>query len=177
MTIGSPNPQSQSAVEVSSNPILRAVLKWGAIVMGALAVLGAVFGIVVDGPNGLWSAIVGIILGGVFLAITAASILIANRFFGTDLYVPIFFGIVLGGWIVKFVLFLVAVLVLREQAWVNPVIMFLAIVFGVLGSLIVDALVLLRMRMPNVSDVTLPGDAFGDENGAAENETQAPSGS
>ena len=177
MTIGSPNPQPQPAVEVSSNPILRAVLRWGAIVMGALAVLGAVIGFLVDGPNGLWSALVGIILGGVFLAITAASILIANRFFGTDLYVPIFFGIVLGGWILKFVLFLVVVLVLREQAWVNPVIMFLAIVFGVLGSLAVDALVLLRMRMPNVSDVALPGDELEGDEPEGENETQAPSGS
>ena len=177
MTIGSPNPQPQPAVEVSSNPILRAVLKWGAIVMGALAVLGALIGFLVDGSNGLWSALVGIILGGVFLAITAASILIANRFFGTDLYVPIFFGIVLGGWILKFVLFLVVVLVLREQAWVNPVIMFLAIVFGVLGSQIVDALVLLRMRMPNVSDVALPGDELEGAGDAGENETHTPSGS
>ncbi|HPT95689.1 MAG TPA: hypothetical protein PLA13_03320 [Microbacteriaceae bacterium] len=159
MTTGSSNPQPrQSPVEVSSSPILRAVLKWGGIVMGALAVLGAVIGYLVDGPNGLWSALVGIVLGGVFLGITAGSILIANRWFGTDLYVPIFFAIVLGGWIIKFVIFLVVILVLKEQPWVNPVIMFLAIVFGVLGSLVVDALVLLRMRLPYVSDVKLPGD-------------------
>jgi hypothetical protein len=75
------------------------------------------------------------------------------------------------------VLFLVAVLVLREQPWVNPVIMFLAIVFGVLGSLAVDALVLLRMRMPNVSDVALPGDELEGDEPEGENETQAPSGS
>ncbi len=58
----------------------------------------------------------------------------------------------------EFVIFLVVILVLKEQPWVNPVIMFLAIVFGVLGSLVVDALVLLRMRLPYVSDVKLPGD-------------------
>lgn len=174
MTTGSTNPQPhQSTTDVSSSPILRAVLKWGAIVMGALAVLGAVIGFLVDGSDGLWSALVGIVLGGLFLAITAGSILIANRWFGTDLYVPIFFGIVLGGWIIKFVLFLVAVLVLNEQPWVNPVVMFLAIVFGVLGSLVVDALVLMRMRLPYVSDTKLPGDDEDD----AENDTQSPIGS
>jgi len=57
------------------------------------------------------------------------------------------------------------------------VIMFLAIVFGVLGSLIVDALVLLRMRMPNVSDVALPGDEPEGAGDAGENETHTPSGS
>ena len=159
MTTGSSNPQPrQSPVEVSSSPILRAVLKWGGIVMGALAVLGAVIGYLVDGPNGLWSALVGIVLGALFLAITAGSILIANRWFGTDLYVPIFFAIVLGGWIIKFVLFLVAVLVLQGLPWVVPMVMFIAIVVGVLGSLIVDAVVLMRMRLPYVSDASLPGE-------------------
>ena len=46
-----------------------------------------------------------------FLSITALSILIANRFIGSDLFVGLFFGIVLGGWIVKFVLFLVLAVV------------------------------------------------------------------
>lgn len=174
MTTGSPTPQPRPrTTEVSSSPILRAVLKWGGIVMGSLVVLGGAVGYLVDGSSGLWSALVGIVLGGLFLAITAASILIANRWFGTDLYVPIFFAIVLGGWIIKFVVFLVVVLVLKEQPWVNPLVMFLAIVIGVLASLVVDALVLMRMRLPYVTDTKLPGD---DEEGT-EIDIDGPSGS
>ena len=174
MTAGTPTPlPRQSATEVSSTPILRAVLKWGAIVMGGLAILAAIIGFLVAGSDGLWSALVGIVRGALFLAITAGSILIANRWFGTDLYVPIFFAIVLGGWIIKFVLFLVAVLVLQGLPWVVPMVMFIAIVVGVLGSLIVDAVVLMRMRLPYVSDASLPGE--GEE--VAEGSNEDASGS
>ena len=147
----SPNP-------VSSTPILRTVLVWGSIVAGALAVIGGVIGYLVAGTDGLWSALAGVVIAALFLGITVASILIANRWYGDPLYVPIFFGIVLGGWILKFVVFLVLLFVLRGQPWVEPTVFFLALVASVLASLAVDVLVLLRMRVPHVSDVELPTD-------------------
>ena len=66
---------------------------------------------------------------------------------------PVFFGIVLGGWILKFVVFIVVLLVLRGQPWVDPDVFFVAVVVSVLASLVVDVVVLLRMRVPHVSDV------------------------
>lgn len=143
---------------VSSTPVLRTALTWGGIVAGVLAVLGAVVGFAVAGGEGIASALTGVVVGAFFSAVTAASILIANRWFGDPLYVPIFFGIVLGGWIVKLVLFIVALLVLRDQPWIDPVVFFVALVASVLGSLIVDAVVLVRMRIPHASDVSLPTD-------------------
>lgn len=143
---------------VSSTPVLRTALTWGGIVAGVLAVAGAVVGFAVGGGEGVASALVGVLVGAFFSAVTAASILIANRWFGDPLYVPIFFAIVLGGWIVKLVLFIVALLVLRGQPWVDPVIFFVALVASVLGSLIVDVIVLARMRIPHASDVSLPVD-------------------
>ena len=147
-----------SATPISSTPILRTVLLWGGIVTGGLAVIGGVVGYLVAGTNGLWSALVGVLIAALFLGITVASILIANRWFGDALYVPIFFGIVLGGWILKFALFLFLLFVLRDQPWVEPVIFFLCLVTSVIASLLVDVLVLLRMRVPHVSDVQLPTD-------------------
>lgn len=143
---------------VSSTPILRTVLVWAGIVTGGLALVGGVVGYLVAGTDGLWSALLGVLVAAAFLGITVASILIANRWFGDPLYVPIFFGIVLGGWILKFVVFLVLLLVLRGQPWVEPMVFFLALVASVLASLAVDVLVLLRMRMPHVSDISLPTD-------------------
>jgi hypothetical protein len=55
----------------------------------------------------------------VFLGFTAGTILIANRWYGDPLYVPIFFGAVMGGWL-KFVVFLVVLFLLRGQPWLNP---------------------------------------------------------
>lgn len=143
---------------VSSTPILRTALVWSGVVTAALIVVGAIVGFLVAGPSGLWSALAGVLVAAVFLGITAASILIANRWFGDDLYVPIFFGIVLGGWILKLVLFVVALFVLRDQPWVVPTVFFLALVVSVIASLVIDVVVMMRMRLPNVSDTTLPTD-------------------
>jgi hypothetical protein len=93
-----------------------------------------------------------------FLAVTAASILLAIRITGGDFLNGVFFGIVLGGWLLKFVVFLVVIFVLREQPWVQPVVLFLSIVAGVIGSLVIDLVVVAKARIPYVSDVKLPHD-------------------
>ncbi|KJL44174.1 MULTISPECIES: hypothetical protein [Microbacterium] len=150
----SPNPRTP----ISSTPILRTVLVWSGTVTAILAVVGAVVGFLVAGTTGLWSALAGVLVAAVFLGITGASILIANRWFGDPLYVPIFFGIVMGGWILKFVVFIVILLVLRGQPWIEPRVFFVAAVVSVLASLAVDVVVMVRMRVPHVSDVELPTD-------------------
>lgn len=143
---------------LSSTPVLRTALVWGGIVTAVLLVLGAVVGFLVGGGGGLGSALTGVAVSAIFLAVTAISILVANRWFGDPLYVPIFFGIVLGGWLLKLILFIVAIVVLRGQGWVDPVVFYVALVVSVIASLAVDVVVLLRMRIPSVSDVTLPTD-------------------
>ena len=143
---------------VSSTPILRTALLWFAAVIAALLVAGAVGGLLVAGVEGLISALVGVLISAVFLGITAGSILIANRWFGDPLYVPIFFGIVLGGWILKLVVFVLVMLALRGQPWIVPGVFFVALVASVIASLVVDVVVLVRRRLPHVSDTTLPTD-------------------
>jgi hypothetical protein len=143
---------------VSSTLILRTTLRWSAIVTAVLAVLAGIVGFLAAGTTGLWSALAGVLIAAVFLAITGLSILIANRWFGDDLYVPIFFGIVLGGWILKFIIFIVALLILRGQPWIEPTVFFVSVVVSVLASLAVDVVVMLRTRVPHVSDIALPDD-------------------
>lgn len=141
---------------ISSTPILRTVLIWSGAVTGVLAILAAVIGFAVAGTDGMWSALAGVLVAAVFLAITSLSILIANRWYGDPLYVPIFFGIVLGGWLLKFVIFIVALLVLRQQPWLQSGVFLVAVIVSVVGSLVVDVIVMLRLRVPAVSDTTLP---------------------
>jgi hypothetical protein len=90
------------------------------------------------------------------MGITAASILFANRFASSDVFVGAFFGIVLGGWLLKFIVFIVLVVVLRDADWLNPTVLFLSLVAGVIASLVVDVLVVAKSRMPYASDVELP---------------------
>jgi hypothetical protein len=143
---------------LSSTPVLRTALVWGGIVTAVLLVAGAAVGFAVGGAGGLGSALSGVAVSAFFLAVTAISILVANRWFGDPLYVPIFFGIVLGGWLLKLILFIVAIAVLRGQDWVDLVVFYVALVISVLASLAVDVVVLMRMRIPSASDVTLPTD-------------------
>lgn len=154
---------------VSSTPILRRTLTWSAVCAVVLALIAAGAGYAADGASGLWSGLLGVLLAFLFLGITVASILFANRWFGDPLYVQLFFAIVLGGWLLKLGVFLVLMIVLSGQPWISPLVFFLSIVAGVAVSLVVDVIVLTRMRLPNVSDIDLPtvnpeddGDTDGD---------------
>ncbi|BDI22005.1 hypothetical protein [Herbiconiux sp. L3-i23] len=151
MTDTSPN-AAGAARTPSSTPVLRRVLLFGAALTVVVAVVGAILGGILAGGEGIVSALVGAILVLLLVSVTSGSILIANRFFGSPSFAMIFFGIVLGAWLLKFVLFLAAVLLLRDQPWLDPMTLFLTIVGGLLGSLVVDVVVVLRARLPYVSD-------------------------
>lgn len=144
---------------VSSTPILRKTLMWSGAATVVLAVVAGVVGLLVDGANGLWSGLLGVLLAALFLAITAISILIANRWYGDPIYVQLFFAIVLGGWMLKLGVFIVVMIVLSGAPWISPMVFFLSIVAGIALSLTIDVVVLTRMRLPNVSDVALPTEA------------------
>ena len=145
----------------TSNPVLARVLSYGALLALAIAVVGAVVGFLLVGWTGVAGALVGTGMAVVFLGVTAASILLANRFAGSDLFVGAFFGIVLGSWIVKFVAFIVLLFALKGQPWLDPTVTFLCLVAGVIGSLTVDVVVIARSRIPYASDVALPGEKKG----------------
>ena len=150
------------SVQPTSVPVFRRILVLGAFLAGGIGVAGAVIGGLVAGGSGVLSALIGTAMSVVFMGITAGSILLANRFAGSQGAIGAFFAIVLGGWLVKFVLFLVLVVLLKDQPWIAPVVLFLSIVAGVVGSLIVDAIVVLRSRMSYASDVALPSAAVED---------------
>lgn len=138
---------------MSAIPVLKKALMYGGFFAVVLAIGGSIVGYIVAGGQGVVSAIIGAGLAAVFLSITAASILVASRF---DILA--FFGIVMGAWLLKFVLFIILAVALRDQPFLDPVVMFVTLVVGVIGTLAVDVLVVARSRMPYVSDITLPGD-------------------
>lgn len=136
---------------MSAVPVLRRALLFGGAFALLLAVVGSVVGFMIAGSPGLVSALLGAVMAGVFLGITAASILLASRY-----DVLAFFGIVMGAWLLKFILFIVLAVVLRDQPFVQPTILFLTLVVGVVGTLVIDVVVVAKSRMSYVSDITLP---------------------
>lgn len=141
---------------MNSNAVFKAALKWGALLALVIAVVGGIIGFTLDGTRGLTSALIGTAMSLVFVGITAASILFANRFVGREFFVAIFFGVVMGGWLLKFVVFIVLGFVLRSQPWVNVPVLFISVIVGVVGSLVVDAVVAAKVRVPYVSNDVLP---------------------
>jgi hypothetical protein len=147
-------------------PILKNTILFGGLLALAIAVIGSVIGFVVDGSVGLVSALIGAAMAFVFLGVTAGSILLANRIANSDFLNPLFFITVLGGWLLKFAVFLVLLFILKDQPWINNVVLLLTVIVGVVGSLVVDVVVIARSRQPYV-DVALPGDRPLSEGGNA----------
>jgi hypothetical protein len=154
MTDARPEPAADRTP--TSIPVLRRALAWGGLLAAIILVVSAVLGLVFAGVPGLLGALIGTLMAVVFMGITAASILLANRFAGSDLFVGAFFGIVLGGWLLKFIVFIVLVVLLRDASWLDTTVLFLSLVAGVIASLVVDVLVVAKSRLPYVSDVELP---------------------
>lgn len=143
---------------VSSNPIMRNVLLWSAIVSGAVLIVTAIIGQLVGGSAGLWSGVLGTVIGFLFPALTAATILFANRWFGTPNYLTIFFATFMGVFLVKILAFIIALNIVFGLDWIVRGVLYGALMATAIGSIIVDVAVIAKMRIPSVSDVTLPGD-------------------
>ncbi|HEU0256458.1 MAG TPA: hypothetical protein VFQ96_01310 [Microbacteriaceae bacterium] len=156
-----PDGQSGRPAMPTSNPVLARILRWGGLLAAAIALAGAIAGGVLAGGPGVAGGLLGAVMAAVFVAVTAASILVANRFIGSELYGAFFFAIVLGGWIVKFVVFIVLLALLRDRPWLNGTVMFVTLVAGVVGSLVIDVVVVKTSRIGYASDTHLPDASSG----------------
>jgi len=105
------------------------------------------------GSAGIWSALVGSAVAFVFMGITAASILVGQKASGGSIASGLFFGIVLGSWLLKFVLFLVVAFAIRNSDVLDPVIAFSCVIAAVLGALASDVVAISRARVPIVDMV------------------------
>lgn len=144
-------PAGQSAT------ILGKALVYGAILAVAIAVIGSIIGYLVADWSGLLSALIGAVVTAVFMGFTAISILVASRVTRNDATSVLFFGVILGFWLLKFVVFIVVVILLRSASFVDPFIMFIAILAAVIGSLIVDVLAFVNTRVPYVDEPRIVG--------------------
>ena len=138
-------------------PVLTLALRYGAIFAVAVAIGAGSIGLLVAGTPGLIGGLLGAALSAVFLGLTAGSMLVAGRVAKGDSTNPVFFGIVIGVWLLKLIVFIVVEVLLRGQPWFDPLVFFFAIVVVVIGSLVLDAVAMYRARVPYV-DVALPGD-------------------
>ena len=140
------------------NPVLVRALRDGAIFSAAVAIIAGLIGLLVAGLPGLFAGLLGAVLSFVYLGLTAASMLAAAHLTREDPGSPLYFGIVLGTWALKLIIFIVFAIWLRTQTWLDPVVFFVTVIVAVVGSLVLDVIAFQRSRQPYV-DVELPGES------------------
>lgn len=132
--------------KASSNLFTR-VLTLGSALIGAIAVVGGLIGFLVAGIPGLTSALIGASLTLAFVTLTALSV-----WLGGKLPLGGFFGVVLGGWLVKIVGFALVIGALKGADFINGPVLFFTLVAAILGTLAVDSVLVLKARIPVIGD-------------------------
>ena len=122
--------------------VFSAVLKQGLYLVAAIAILGGGLGLVFAGVAGLVSGLIGASLALVFGSLTAVSV-----YFGGKLSLGGFIGVVLGGWIVKLIGFIVLIALLKGAAFIAGPVLFFTLVASILGTLVIDSLIVLKSRI------------------------------
>jgi hypothetical protein len=131
----------------ASNDMFRRVVILGIALSGGIALLGGLIGFFVAGTNGLVSALIGATLTAVFGTLTALSV-----WFGSKLPLGGFFGLVLGGWLVKIIGCAFVIAALTEATFINGPVLFFTLVAAIFGTLAVDTVVVLKARIPVIGD-------------------------
>ncbi|MEN9715503.1 MAG: hypothetical protein RJA35_970 [Actinomycetota bacterium] len=132
-----------AAITTGVAAMFKKVLTWGGLLIAGIAVIAGVLGWIFAGSNGLVSALIGAAIAFAFVSLTALSV-----WAGGKLNLGGFYGVVLGGWIVKVVVFLIIVGVLRHASFINGPTLFFTLVASILGSLGIDSWVFLKARLP-----------------------------
>jgi len=129
----------------SLSTVMARVLKLGSLLVLAIALLGSLVGYLTIGLSGVYAALIGSGAAFLFTALTALGVLI-----GSKLNLAGFLGAVLGGWLVKMVLFLIGFSTLNKAAWLtreSRPIVFFTVVAAVIGGLVIDTMIVSKARL------------------------------
>ena len=129
----------------SAEQLFKNVLGQTALLTGLIASLGSLAGYFVEGMNGVVSALIGAGLAFAFGVLTVVSMII-----GRKLSLAGFFGVVMGGWLIKLIGFALLARSLQGAEFINGPVLFLTLVAAILGSLVIDSIAVLSARIPVV---------------------------
>jgi hypothetical protein len=127
----------------STASLFKKAMNLTGILVLAIGVAGSGLGYLYAGNAGVTSALIGAFVAAAFSTPTILSI-----WFGSKLPLACFYGLVLGGWLVKVLLFAVVFAALQDADYISGPVFFFAVVTSVLGGLAIDSWVVLKGRLP-----------------------------
>ena len=129
----------------NSRQVFSRALYWGLWLALSIGAVGGGISLLLNGVPGLLSALIGAAISAVFSVLTLLALV-----FGARLSLGAFYAVVMGGWLLKILVFLGLIAYLNGLAWLHRPTVFFSIVATVLGGLAIDALVVMRSRVPVV---------------------------
>lgn len=134
-------------MRTNSQKLFSKALKFNLLLALAVAVIGSGIGFLVFGLPGVYSALIGAAITVVFGTMTIGSIKLGAR-----LGLNGFYALVLGGWLLKVLLFAVLLGVLQSATFISGPMFFFAVVASVLGALAIDSYLVLSAKLPVVEN-------------------------
>lgn len=131
----------------NSAQLFSKALKLTLLLAAAIAALGSLVGALVYGLPGVFSSLIGAAVAALFGSLTILSIR-----FGSKLGLNGFYALVLGGWLIKLVLFAILLAQLQGASIISGPMFFFAVVASVLGGLAVDSYLVLSAKLPVVEN-------------------------
>ncbi len=122
---------------------MRRVLRIGMVAVLIALPLSLLIGYLVAAGAGVWGALIGMGLAAGFFAITVGVAL------GTAaLDVTALGAAVLGSWLFKMVLLIVVLALLRDADFYSRPVLFVSLLLGTIGALVLEAVVVTRTQVP-----------------------------
>jgi len=131
----------------SAQDLYKKAVAYGSVLAIAIAVSGSLVSVFSVGLPGVFAALIGAAISTSFSLMTIGSV-----WLGSKLPLNGFYALVLGGWLIKVVLFGVVLAILQGAQNFNGPVFFFAIVAGVLGGLAIDSWLVLKARIPTVDN-------------------------
>ena len=137
-----PGPPSTRA---AAEAVFRRALRDTVLLLVALTVLGVLVGVLVAGLAGVWGALIGVGLAAVFSGTTLVAMLRT-----THAAPQVMAGIVMGSWLAKVLVVIVALALLRGLDFYSAPVLAGVLAIGAIGSALLDYRAVSTGRVPYV---------------------------
>ena len=140
-----PSRPQETAVQAAWTRVWRTMLVRGIVLVLAVAILGMGIGWLISGTAGLLGGAVGGGLAAVFIIIT-----LVIMYLGRNMGLTTIAGFLGMGFLFKAFIFMIVIWRLKDAAWLDGTVAFFTIVVAVIGSSLVEALTVVKGRVPYV---------------------------